>query len=338
MLACALRARLNVLTSEKNFNNEIGLPLTLFRLDHSHQAAVIEMGMRGAGQIAELCEIARPDIGLITNVGMSHIELLGSRRAVAMAKGELIENLPTDGVAILPADDDYIDLLMDLADSRQIRTFGLRDGADYRATDIAFDTDGSSRFRINGVWFQIRTPGVHHIVNACAACAAAAEMGIPMSEVAVQLDTFRAPAMRMEALELGSGITLINDAYNAAPDSMRAALDTLAMVSAGRRTVAILGDMRELGDWSEEAHRFVGETAANRRVDLLVTVGELARQIGETAGKSLAGSQVIAFPDTPSAIDGVSGLLQSGDIVLVKGSRAMAMERLVDTLLRDFRP
>lgn len=335
MVAFALRSRLHILANEKNFNNEIGVPLTLFNLDSTHHAAVIEMGMRGEGQIAYLCAISRPTIGLITNVGLSHVELLGSREGIANAKSDLLKSLPADGVAILPADDEFAGILRDRADGRHIRTFGVRNEADFRATDIEFDSNGGSQFCVNGVRFAIYAPGVHHVINACAACATAAELGIPLAEVAKQLARFRAPNMRMEAVELGHSITLLNDAYNAAPDSMRAALETLAMVANGRRTVAILGDMRELGDWSEEAHRFVGTTAAECGIELIMTVGKASRWTAVSAAVH-SGSTVISFPDTTMAADETGQLLQPGDVVLVKGSRAMAMERIVDALIGRF--
>ena len=335
MVACALRANLDVLASEKNFNNEIGVPLTLFNLAPHHQAAIIEMGMRGPGQIADLCAIARATVGLITNVGITHIELLGSRESIFRAKGELIDSLPEDGLAILPSDDDFAADLRRMAANHRVITFGVRNQADFRATDIAFSPDGASRFNVNGVPFEVRVPGVHHVVNACAACAVAGELGITLTEVAAQLATFRPPAMRMETRELGDGITLLNDAYNAAPDSMRAALETLAMMSGGRRTVAILGDMRELGDWSEPAHRFVGETAAAHRIDLILTIGEAARWIAASTADG-SPSIVVSFPDTEMAAREVASLVRPDDIVLVKGSRAMEMERIVEALQARF--
>jgi UDP-N-acetylmuramoyl-tripeptide--D-alanyl-D-alanine ligase len=335
MVAAALGARFKVLASDKNFNNEIGVPHTLFGLDSSHTAAVIEMGMRGAGQIADLCAIARPTVGLVTNVGLSHIELLGSREGIARAKAELLESVPTDGLAVIPAGDDYAALLREAAGQRPVRTFGVRQTADFRATDITFDADGSSRFLVNGTHFTIHAPGVHHIVNACAASAVSDALGIPLAEVAAQLATFRAPAMRMETTELNESVTVLNDAYNAAPDSMRAALETLALMAAGRRTVAILGDMRELGAWSEGAHSAVGDAAAAQRIGLILTVGEASRGIAEAAADG-CGSTVVSFPDTEMAADSIPALLHPGDLVLVKGSRAMEMERIVDAITARF--
>lgn len=333
MISSALRGRFNTLANEKNFNNEIGVPLTLFALDSSHRAAVVEMGMRGRGEIARLAEIAEPTFGVITNIGLSHIERLGSRDEIALAKRELFEALPAGGTAVFCADDDYAAFLDDYArENAQAVTFGLQAEADFRAANVTFAPDGGSRFTVNGQPFVLHAPGVHHIANAACACAVAASLGIPLEEVAAQLETFRSPAMRMEAVELSNGVLLLNDAYNAAPDSMHAALQTLTLLAGGRRTVAILGDMKELGDYSSEAHQFVGDLAAQQDVDLLVTVGEAAQEIADTALSTLGEERIFNFPDTDTAAQKVGMLLQLHDVVLVKGSRAMEMERIVRAL------
>jgi UDP-N-acetylmuramoyl-tripeptide--D-alanyl-D-alanine ligase len=332
MIACALRSRLRLLVNEKNFNTEIGVPLTLFGLDRSHEAVVMEMAMRGAGQIARLAEIARPTLGVITNVGLSHIELLGSRDALAAAKGELLEALPPDGSAILNADDDYLDFLRPRCACR-IVTFGIEKPADFRASDLRFSEDGAPRFRVNGQEIVLHAPGVHHVGNAAAACAVASALDIPLAAVAAALEKFRAPAMRMETLHGPNGITILNDAYNAAPDSMRAALQTLTLLAGGRRrAVAVLGDMKELGGFSHEAHRYVGELPETGNVGLLVTVGAAAEEIGRAAHPRLGAERLRAFPHTDSAAAALPALLQPGDIVLVKGSRAMEMEKIVQAL------
>lgn len=331
MIAAALRSRLNVLASEKNYNNELGVPQTLLGLDSSHQAAVIEMGMRALREIERLTEITHPTIGVITNVGMSHIERLGSRFNIARAKRELIEGLPLQGIAVLPADDDYADFLLDFARSHyRTVTFGVQKPADFRATDITFSPEGAPSFKINGQPFRLSAPGAHHVINSTVACAVASTQGIPLEAVAEALEQFRPPAMRMETINADNGITVLNDAYNAAPDSMRSALETLAMLGAsGRRKVAILGEMRELGEFSLEAHRYVGERVAEANVDLLVTVGPAAEEIARAASEGLGSVQVVSYPDTESAVLEARGLLMPGDIVLVKGSRAMEMEKVV---------
>ncbi len=331
MVAVALGARYRVLASEKNFNNEIGVPKTLFALSPEHQAAVVEMGMRGPGQIAELARIAQPTVGLITNVGVSHIELLGSRDAIAEAKAEILSALPPEGFAVLNADDDYLEMLKERAPAR-VLTFGTGKSADFRASDIRFTPEGEPRFTVRGQRISIHAPGGHHIANAAAACAVAAALDIPLAEVADQLARVRPSAMRMETVEAPDGTTILNDAYNAAPDSMRSALETLEILAGRRRRkVAVLGEMKELGAHSRDAHQYVGHIAAECGVDLLVTVGPMAREIGAGAGYM---HESVAFDTTDAAARAIRDLVEPGDLVLVKGSRAMAMEKVVEALAR----
>ncbi len=332
-LACALSAKYRTHASAKNFNNEIGVPLTLFGLEASHQAAVIEMAMRGRGQIAELAEIALPTIGVITNIGVSHIELLGSRDAIAATKAELLESLPAGGMAIIPADDDYADFLRSRCGC-PTRSFGVEKPADFQVTDVRFTKDGHPHFRVNGCPMAIPAPGVHHLANAAAACSVADALGISLEAVAERLRSFRPPAMRMETLLLPDGSILLNDAYNAAPDSMRAALMTLRLTAQGRRarSVAVLGEMRELGEYALEAHRYVGQIVRAERIDLLITVGALAQEIGRAAMQEEEGDRWRAFETTEEAAAGLPALIEPGDCVLVKGSRAMEMEKIVAAL------
>lgn len=337
MTAAALRTRYKVLASEKNFNNEIGVPLTLFALEEDHQVAVIEMGMRASGEIARLAEIARPTVGVITNIGLSHIERLESRDAIAAAKAELLEALPEDGVAVLPADDDYASFLIDTCRSRcRVITFGTSAGADFRVEDVAYSEDGMPCFTINGQAFRLQAPGTHMPINATAAAAVAVSLGISLDQVAEGLSNYQSPAMRMEILQTPSGLTILNDAYNAAPDSMRAALETLVLLAGRRRPVAVLGEMRELGDFSAEAHEYVGRLAAELPLGLLVTVGDGAKAIGRAAADSfgsLGPGRIQAFSSTTDTAEGLPSLLYSDDVVLIKGSRAMGMERIVEALL-----
>lgn len=332
LVAHVLRAHYQVLANALNYNNEIGVPKTVFQLDDLHTAAVLEMGMRGLGQIAELAAIARPNFGVITNIGLSHIELLGTQENIARAKGELFAALPPDGVAFLLAEEPYAPFLRSLAPCRVV-TFGTAADADFRVTDARFLADGTSRFAVNGQPMIMRVPGVHHLLNAAAAAAVAAELRIPLDLVAEQVASFTAPAMRMERRELAQGITLLDDAYNAAPDSMRSALTTLARLSEGRRTVAILGDMRELGDHSAAAHRAVGERVGEEGIAVLVVVGETAsRDLAAGAEAALPAQDIHRFPTTEAAAAAVPSLLQPNDLVLVKGSRAMEMEKITARL------
>jgi len=335
MAARILSQQLRTGMNAGNYNNEIGVPLTLFELDSSAQAAVIEMGMRGPGQIARLADIAAPRLGIVTNIGVSHLELLGSREAIAAAKAELLERLPADGTAAINADDDFAEFLRSRA-SCSVVTFGQGARADLRATNVRILPPGETRFRIQDQEFRIGAAGAHHAVNAAAACAAALALGVPLRLAAEALAAFKPPPMRMELLPAGRGTLVLNDAYNAAPDSVRSALDSLARLGTGRRRVAVLGDMKELGSESERAHREAGEAAARAGVDLLLAVGELAA--GAALGARRAGlGAVETAPTTEAAAELLPRLIRPGDAVLVKGSRAMGLERLVRVLvdLRD---
>ena len=333
MIVCALQAKYSVLTNEKNYNNEIGVPKTLFRLGKEHQCAVIEMGMRGRGQIRGLSEIVRPQIGIITNIGLSHIELLGSRDAIASSKAELIKSLPEDGFIVLNANDDYCEMLA-IGAKCHVVTYGIDRRTDFYATNIQFDSDGRPEFQINGHPIRLEATGVHHIINATAACAVASTLGVPIQSVVEKLEGFRPLSMRMEPIQLKNHVTLLNDYYNAAPDSMRSALETLAIISQGRRrTVAILGDMKELGDFSLASHQFVGEMAIHNRIDALMCVGNEAKEIGHIYEKNLGPNKVCYFSDSNEAADNINDRIHEGDVVLIKGSRAMQMETIANKLI-----
>jgi UDP-N-acetylmuramoyl-tripeptide--D-alanyl-D-alanine ligase len=333
MIVCALQAKYSVLTNEKNYNNEIGVPQTLFRLSNESQCAVIEMGMRGKGQIRALSEIVRPQIGIITNIGLSHIELLGSRDAIASSKAELITTLPEDGFIVLNANDDYCEMLARGAKCHVI-TYGIDKRTDFFATNIQFDSDGHPEFQINGHPVRLRATGVHHIINATAACAVASTLGVSIESAIEQLKGFHPLSMRMEPIQLKNHVTLLNDYYNAAPDSMRSALETLAIISQGRRrTVAILGDMKELGEFSLASHRFIGEMAVHNRIDALICVGNEAKEIGLIYEKRLGPNRVRYFSDSNEAADNINDLIRQGDVALIKGSRAMQMEIIANGLI-----
>jgi UDP-N-acetylmuramoyl-tripeptide--D-alanyl-D-alanine ligase len=329
MIALALGGNYNVLVSERNFNNEIGVPKALLDLNEEHTAAVIEMAMRGPGQIAWLAEIARPTVGVITNIGLSHIELLKSRDGIAAAKAEILLGLPPDGIAVVNADDEYCEFLKDSFNGRSI-TFGFAEVADFRVTDMNCINSGASTFRVNGQRFTIHAPGVHHPINAAAACAVAETLRVAPAEIAERLSSFRSPAMRMECLELPNDITILNDAYNAAPDSMRSALETLRVMGASdRRIIAVLGEMRELGEYARQAHRYVGEIVAGTNPDVLITVGSQAIEIANTATNLGYRGILAAFQDSSEVASAITGVLETGDLVLIKGSRALEMEQIV---------
>ncbi len=320
MLAAALSPLGPVLKTAASQNNESGVPKALLQLNETHRAAVIEMGMRGAGQIAYLCEVARPTVGILTVIGDNHAELLGSRDAIADAKGELLAALPAEGLAVLNADDPYLPRLRARTTARVV-TYGVASKADYRA-ESACRAESGWRFTVQGVPVEIASPARHDVSNALAALAVAAELGVPLADAARAVADYAPPPMRMQVVPTGWGGTVLNDAYNAAPASVRSALQTLA--AHGGRRIAFLGDMRELGELSEAAHRELGTHTAG--LDALYTVGPLAALVPGAAarfGDSDEAAQFVRKQFTP----------QAGDVVLVKGSRAMAMERVADALL-----
>jgi UDP-N-acetylmuramoyl-tripeptide--D-alanyl-D-alanine ligase len=335
MIAAALEARFEVLSTQRNYNNDVGVPRTLFGLTADHGVAVIEMAMRARGEIARLAQIARPTVGVITNIGLSHIEILGSRDEIAAAKAELLEALPPYGRAIIPADDAYADFLRERAPCEVI-TFGLSERAGFRATGLVFDEHGAPRFRVNGQPIEIASPGVHHVANAAAACAIADVLGIEHERVAERLAAYRPQPGRMRPVTTAAGVTVLDDSYNAAPDSMRAGLETLALIARARggRAVAFLGDMKELGDHSAEAHRYVGEVAGTLGIDLIVTVGDAAEDTGRAAAERIGADNIRAFAYSEEAARIAPSLVIPGDVTLVKGSRAMQMERIVEALIR----
>jgi len=339
MIAHVLAAAFTVLKSEANFNNEIGVPRTLFQLTDAHTAIVVEMGMRGEGQIRRLVEIAAPTVGVITNIGLSHIELLGTQEAIADAKGELLEGLPPDtGLAVLPAGDAFLERLR-AKFAGKILTCAL-DGtdADIQATDIVRQGSGY-RCHVKTPWGEteltVPSPGRFNVLNALFAVAVAGHLGVPLAGVAGALASWTAPPMRLESQAGANGVSVLNDAYNAAPDSMVGALQTLlaAPVGPNGKRIAVLGEMRELGIYADEGHRLVGRAAAKYAPDMIVTVGEMGTRIVSGAvadGFSL--DNIHQFESTAEAARLLPLIVQPGDAVLVKGSRALAMEQIVVAL------
>jgi UDP-N-acetylmuramoyl-tripeptide--D-alanyl-D-alanine ligase len=331
MLAHLLRSKYRVHTSPGNFNNEIGVPLALLDREPSDELSVIELAMRGRGQIKYLAEMVAPDIGIITRIGFSHLELLGSRLEIARAKAELLEVILPNDLAILPADDEYLDeLRAHVPAEAGIRTFGVAAEADFRLDNIVLDSEGRASFTINGHPFQMNAPGIHLAYCAAAACAAVEPFNLGLADCADILSSFEAPNMRMQSISLRDGGLLLNDCYNAAPDSMEAALQTLdAMQRNGGRTVAVLGEMRELGTGTEEGHRGVGKMVSKTEIGLLATIGEQAALIADAAGSAIP---AVHFATTQDAVAELPMLLKGSDTILVKGSRALGMEKLVEAI------
>jgi UDP-N-acetylmuramoyl-tripeptide--D-alanyl-D-alanine ligase len=333
MVAGVLGRRLNVLSTEGNLNNEIGVPLTVFRLNEGHEAAVLEMGMSGAGEISRLTAIVRPAVAIITNIGMSHIEKPGTRQNILKAKLEILEGLDEKGLVVLNWDDNLLNGVKSLLKYRTV-SYGMEEGADYRAGNINSSGEGGISFdlTVEGRAYDVHlpVPGVHNVYNALAAVAAGRELGIPMEEIIAGVAAYKPGNMRMNIIRAG-GLRVINDAYNASPQSMKAALDVLEEIGTPGGRIAVLGDMLEMGEWAEEAHLEVGRYAAGKRLSRLITVGPNAACIA--AGAVEAGfpeEAVSVFPSNREAARFIEKILQTGDTILIKGSRGMKMEELAN--------
>ena len=334
MCAAVLGTVYTVARTADEWNAEIGVPLAILALTPRTDVAVIEMAMRGLGQIAELVQIACPAVGVLTNIGDSHRELLGTVENIIRAKGELIEGLPADGRAVLNADDDRV---MGLARRSRapILTYGVDRPADVTAEGVAF-TPAGMRCRVRrddgAVDVTLPTWGVHNVRNALAAAAVARVMDVGLDDVRRGLERYQPPKMRLQPVQAGD-VLIINDAYNASPASMSAAVDVLRQLARGRRRVLVLGEMKELGAGAAAAHHFVGAEAATA-ADILVTVGGRdAVELGNGAAGAMPPERIYHVPSPMRAIELLETLLQSGDIVLVKGSRALEMERVVAAIV-----
>jgi UDP-N-acetylmuramoyl-tripeptide--D-alanyl-D-alanine ligase len=313
-----------------SFNNELGLPWTALRADTGTRHLVLELSARGRGHIAALCRVAQPRIGVVLNVGRAHLGEFGSPEAIAAAKGELVEALPADGVAVLNADDPAVAAMATRTQARVV-TVGRSPGATVRAEELTL-VAGRPRFRLvaaqGSAEVALRLVGAHHVGNALSAAAVALECGATPDGVAAALSAAGpASRWRMEVVDRADGVTVVNDAYNANPESMRAALQALAALgNGGRRTWAVLGRMAELGDASAAAHAEVAATAAELGVDHLVTVGPTEYGRGR------------AVADVAAALDLLRAELEPGDVVLVKASRAVGLDRLADALVQEREP
>jgi UDP-N-acetylmuramoyl-tripeptide--D-alanyl-D-alanine ligase len=327
---------------EGSLNNELGLPLTVLRADASTRSLILEMAARGMGHIAALCEIAPPRIGAVLNVGRAHAGEFGSLDAVAKAKGELPEALPASGAAILNADDPRVIAMANRTAARVV-TFSTRaHEADVTADGIQLDELGRASFRLlmpgGSAPVVLRLHGAHHVSNALAAATIAAELGMDPPAIAEALSAATARSRRrMELHERPDGVLVVNDAYNANPDSTRAAIEALAHIArGGRRGFAVLGHMAELGDIETESHQEVGRLAARAGVTGLVAVGERGRPVldGARAETGWRG-EAIAVPDAPAAVAALRNLLRPGDVVLVKASKSAGLWEVADGLLAE---
>ena len=336
-VAAVLARRFRTLRNEGNQNNEVGLPLTLMRLGPEHEAAVLEMGMYTGGEIAELARIARPAIGVVTAVQPVHLSRIGSIEAIEAAKGELLEALPAAGTAILNADDPIVRRMGARSAARSV-TYGFAADADVRAEAVESNGIDGMRFVLRtGAWSRpvtIPTLGRLSVHNALAAAAVGRAAGLSLDEIGEGLATGWSAPHRVQLVRLGA-ITVIDDSYNASPRSVLAALDLLAGLP-GRRA-AVLGEMLELGDASDDGHRVVGEAAA-KTLDWLVVVGAGAAAIAEGARSAgMDPARIVRARDAQAALDVLPARLRDGDVVLVKASRGIGLDRIVDGLRRELR-
>ena len=334
LIASVLRQKLATLWSEASFNNDIGVPLTLLRLERSHQAAVLEAGTNHPGELAPLLKMIRPNYGVITCVGREHLEFFGDLAGVAREEGWVAELLPAAGKLFVNGDDAVAGSLTERTRAGVVRV-GFAAGNDWRAHGLRLDKQ-SVRFRVDGPGadfageYRINVLGRHQVVNALFAIAVGKELGLSRAEVAQGLAECRPPKMRLELWEAG-GVRVLDDAYNANADSVGAALQTLQELPCKGRRVAVLGDMAELGAHSEAAHAEVGRRAAELGVAQLFAVGKMAPVMARAA-RDAGLNRVFEFTDVETAAAAVKSFVKSGDLVLLKASRATRLERIGDAL------
>ncbi len=357
-----LAAQFKTVATEKNQNNELGVPNTVLRADVDTEAVVVEMGMRGLGQLESLCTFVKPDWGIVTNVGDCHIELLGSRDNIALAKAELICALPDrTGMAFLNAGDAYCDFIKDVARLSERGIVAVRYDGTYEAagrgwevddgspavwaTDIELNALSQPRFTLNVRGFggesegsrtcSMSLRGLHNVSNACAAAAVGCAMGMSLECVCDALAGAQPEEGRQEVLTATRGFTVVNDAYNANPDSMRASLSMFASMAVEGRRIAVLGDMGELGDFAAQGHRGVGAVVASLPIDVLVCVGPLSADVASSAIEAgMDPERVVRVQDADEALEVVTTMVESPDAVLVKASHYMGLDRVAEGLVR----
>ena len=323
----------NVLQTEKNFNNEIGLPRTLLQLTKEHGACVVELGMRGLGQIKELADIAEPTVGVVTNVGKSHIELLGSQAQIAKAKGELVEALGSDGTAVLNQDDKRVAAMAGKCKGKVVG-FGIINDAPVMAGTIKNSEKGLSftcRCFDQVIDVHMAVIGTHNVYNALAAVAVGRLLGLSEHQMQKGLAEYKGVPMRQELVNIDN-VVFVNDAYNANPASMKEAVDTLVTLTGGRK-IAVLGGMLELGDWAEKEHEKIGTYLADKKVDILIALGDEARFMAKAA-KAAGMNEVYTVTTHAEAAAVLRRIMRQGDTVLLKGSRGFAMEKILPYIER----
>ena len=336
MVSHVLSRKWRLLKTQGNLNNSIGVPQTLLNLNLRHEAAVIEMGVDQEGQTTRLCDLAKPTLGVITNVGPDHLEFFGSLEGSARAKAELLSKLPNDGVLILNADDGYFHRFSKQA-SCQVVSYGFSQKADIRASDVVFDPQGTT-FRLHlplrrrAKTMRLRLAGLHNVSNALAGAATGYAMGVSSEDLAEGLGRVRPAPMRSE-IRRWNGMTFLYDCYNANPASMKAALTLLATLGRGKPTIAVLGDMRELGANEEELHRDIGAFVARQRLTHIIACGRLGPCLVEGAKRAgMSAGAISRAKSIPHAARILKGLVGPGSLILLKASRGIEIERVLELL------
>jgi UDP-N-acetylmuramoyl-tripeptide--D-alanyl-D-alanine ligase len=353
MISACLQPRLSVHQTSGNLNNEIGLPQTLLLAGPEHQAVILEMGMRGPGEISLLSRIARPDVAVLTNIGFSHIGRLGSQAAILAAKAEILDGLMPGGLLVLNGDDPLLlgwgtaqaercRLAWATADASRAVDCSKNGATAFLAADVQTSPDGcaftASLFEngrsIQSVPVHLPFPGDHHVRNALLGLAVAHELGVPLAEAANGAATCQTTGNRQRIIEAG-GLLIMDDSYNASPESMLAALRTLSGLARGRRLAAALGGMLELGEFADQAHYDLGGQAARFGFDRLFVTGPQAAAVAAGAHEAVPGLPVDIFPDNLSLAGALTAWLKPGDALLVKGSRGFAMEKVTEAVLEN---
>lgn len=336
MVALALSAQRSVMKTEGNFNSQIGLPLTIFRLEENQNTAVIEMGMSDFGEMGRLAEIAAPDFAVMTNIGISHIQQLKTQENILKEKLNIINGFHKGSVLFLNGDDARLAALKETL-SVTIVYFGTQPWCDYCAEDIAFDADGTRFTCVHGkerIPVKLAVPGLHNVTNALAGLAVAEVLGVDVHRAAQKLEEYRPLSMRQQIHRTPAGFTIVDDTYNASPDSVNSSVDVLCSLrQKGGRCVAVLADMLELGEMEHRAHFDVGAYAAKAGIDFLVTVGERAKAIAEGARSVRAEIPCKECSSNAEAVQSLKEWLKSGDAMLVKGSRGMLTDQIVKEFL-----
>jgi UDP-N-acetylmuramoyl-tripeptide--D-alanyl-D-alanine ligase len=332
-LAAILARRFRVRATQGNLNNHIGLPLTILGMEGSEEICVTEMGANHKREIKVLAGIAKPEIGVVTNVGPAHLEFFGSLRGVAAAKAELLEALPPRGTAVLPADDEFADFLRERTKARTL-TFGFSERADRRITNVEKREAGGYRFQVQDVLLEVPHFGKHHVLNAAAAAVVGSELGVTPQDIASAVLEAKVNPGRGVLFDLG-GILFFDDSYNSNPASLRAAVEALMEIPAAGRRWLVLGDMLELGAMSEELHRESGIFCGRTKVDGIFTIGAESVELNRAAAAQRKSPEHIThFLDIDSLARYINELVAPEDIVLVKGSRGMRMEAVLEAIER----